>query len=485
MAIMGKDFDILIKEKLSSTEAKPPKELWDKINAQYNNEVFDEAVKDKFESFQETPPEGIYSSAITKLAAIKRAAVFKYSSVAAIAAILISSLFINNKNDIGAFEFYGLENSVTKNKVDNKVNSNKQKTKHIITESKQEKTVSEKEITNTNLNTNQSTLTDVNSEKTNLPEYNEVKSEVAEAKNQAEIKVDDNKIIEKSPAFEFQRFNNPPKFLASLIQLPESKINMPVYNYDSYRRNVSFISDDKIKPNSDIRRNFRYINKYSVGFSYSPEVIAVDDYPMQNSLSLDLKYQNINFIVQSGLDLLYYRESADYVLDYNRYEYQKKQYIVTDAEINLDNNGNPVLSPTDGYWEDVYDTTNYIHNAKGVDHNLVLRIPILLGYQWNFKNFGLFMKGGASYNVLVHNHTANLYQIDEFSSTNAFIYPVKKIYDNNIEYIFSGGVEYNIKNNLSFSSEVTSRFYKKEVFKNINSDNNFALGLKLGLLYEI
>jgi hypothetical protein len=109
----------------------------------------------------------------------------------------------------------------------------------------------------------------------------------------------------------------------------------------------------------------------------------------------------------------------------------------------------------------------------------------MIGYQWNKRDFGIFVKAGFSYNLNVFKRRTGVYKLDANSTQNSFYYPVNDLYESNFEYLFSSGFDYHIRGNISFTSEFIAKYYQNPVYQNIDFKNSFGLGLKLGILYEL
>jgi len=482
--------DILIKEKLNAVESTPPKGLWDKIEAgidAQNTQVFDEAVNEKLYDYAAKPNDSIYAS-ITKKIALQ-SLVFKLKIVAVAASIIIvSALFLFNKKEIGSFEFIPIEDSNIIELVNS--DSDNSAPNSIASYSMNQSSVNESEKSNIYQSQNNSNIIEnsINSSNNNLSNFSNIAESSADNKGSNTNQISNNLANSDMLIHVFELniypFNIKPENYemidSEIFSLTSNKKKLNKQDVDNHHFGVQ--NTDEQESKSTIKRNARYINKYSIGFNYTPNAIyAASNLNLNHALGIDLKYQNVNLIVQSGLIIEYIREKADYSLNYDKYEFQKKQLMFD--SLDFSSTGRP--TPINPYYVDVYDSSNYIYNSTANDHYVVMKLPLLIGYQWNKRDLGLFVKGGISYNINMYKNRTGVFDLDINSKQNSFYYPVNYLYDANIEYIIAAGFDYHIQKNLSFTSELISRYYKNPFYTNLDNGNAFGFGLKLGVLYEL
>lgn len=482
--------DIIIKEKLSTVESAPPEGLWDKIEAgieAQNTQAFDGAVNEKLHNYAAKPNDSIYVSIAKKLALQSLMFKIKIAAVAA-SIIIVSTLFLFNKKEIGSFEFIPIANSNTIELVNS--DSDRSVPNSSATAAINESFITKNEKNNTyqsQANYKVSEISNNSSSNNTLAlsytEESTLKSEESNS-NQVSNKPVNSDILINKFKLNIYPFNIKPDnyemFDSKAFRLTSKNLNLNKQDVDNYYFGVLNPEDEKSK--STIKRNTRYINKYSIGFNYSPNAIyTANNLDLNHALGIDLKYQNMNLIVQSGLIIEYIREKADYSLNYDKYEFQKKQLMFD--SLDFTSGGRP--TPLNPYYVDVYDSSNYIYNSTANDHYVVMKLPLLIGYQWNRRDLGIFIKGGISYNISVYKNRTGVFDLDAYSKQNSFYYPVNYLYNSNIEYIISTGFDYHIHRNLSFTSELISRYYKNPFYTNLKNSNAFGFGLKLGILYEL
>lgn len=491
--------DILIKDKLNSVESNPPIGLWEKLEPEIdalNNQAFDEAVKDKLHDVADNPSAGLYSTIAKSLAKQRLFYRLKIAGAAASVILIAALFFINNEKEIGYFDF--IEPQGTKIS-DANIDNDKELAKADIKEKAAEYPISNNQSSISQDDENKSNQIEKSLGKSSsgekisnqITEDNEVSNNIVENISLAdnsetqEVTINETQETSKKTSFSLNQFRQKYGGDNLIINKKLTPDNLITDKLSSLKKDYYGVNSDKDKSKSSIKRNPRFINKYSLGVNYSPTALYLgDNLGLNHSLGLDLKYQNVNLIVQSGVIFEYVREEADYALDYNKYEFQKKQLMFDSLDFtSVDNLGRP--TPVNPYYVDVYDSSNYVYNSVAKDHYVVLKIPLMIGYQWNKRDFGMFVKAGFSYNLNVYKRRTGVYKLDANSTQNSFYYPVNNLYESNFEYLFSSGFDYHIRHNISFTSEFIAKYYQNPIYQNMDFKNSFGLGLKLGILYEL
>ena len=224
----------------------------------------------------------------------------------------------------------------------------------------------------------------------------------------------------------------------------------------------------KVEEESTVRENpkTRQLNKYGIGLHYGPEIIDIDGTKMTDQgFDFSFNYQNINFIVQTGLGLRFSQDKVAYDMEYKRWDYLETQIRFDSAVFVLDQNGNPVLQPVDPYYEEVYDSLNHSYHATATENSVMLQIPILLGYQKDFKKFAYFVKGGIRFSVLAYTNTKDLMELDEQSKLVNINYPYQNRAKTNIDYELSLGGLYKINKNFQIHAEAFGRYYHYAIYE--------------------
>ncbi len=244
----------------------------------------------------------------------------------------------------------------------------------------------------------------------------------------------------------------------------------------------------KVEEEATVRDNpkTRQLNKYGIGLHYGPEIIDIDGTKMTDQgFDFSFNYQNINFIVQTGLGLRFSQDKVAYDMEYKRWDYLETQIRFDSAVFVLDQNGNPVLQPVNPYYEEVYDSLNHSYHATATEQSVMLQVPLLLGYQKDFKKFAYFVKGGIRFSVLAYSNTKDLFELDEQSKLVNMNYPYQNRAKTNIDYELSLGGLYKINKNFQIHAEAFGRYYHYAIY-----EENVASGVypwsvsgRVGIVY--
>lgn len=238
----------------------------------------------------------------------------------------------------------------------------------------------------------------------------------------------------------------------------------------------------------------RQLNKYGIGFHYGPEFIRVDDIKLTDQgFDFSFNYQNLNFIVQTGLGIRFSEEKLAYDMQYNRWEYLETQIRFDSLEVKTDQNGNPVfdqygkpvLVPINPYYVEIYDSASHSYHATATEQSVILQIPLLLGYQVDYKKFAYFIKGGIRYSLITHTNTKGLYEIDDQSKLVHLDYPYKVRAKSNIDYELSLGGIYKLNENFQIHAEALGRYYHYSMYEENppSGIHPWSLSGRVGLVY--
>jgi chemotaxis protein histidine kinase CheA len=244
----------------------------------------------------------------------------------------------------------------------------------------------------------------------------------------------------------------------------------------------------KTDEENTVRENpkMRQLNKYGIGLHYGPEIIDVDGTKMTDQgFDFSFNYQNINFIVQTGLGLRFSQDKVAYDMEYKRWDYLETQIRFDSAVFVLDQNGNPVLQPVDPYYEEVYDSLNHSYHATATEQSMIIQIPVLLGYQKDFKNVAFFVKGGIRYSLVALTNTKDLFELDEQSRLVNINYPYRNRAKSNIDYELSIGGIYKLNENFQIHAEAFGRYYQYSIYEENTASGVYPWSLsgRIGLVY--
>ena len=269
----------------------------------------------------------------------------------------------------------------------------------------------------------------------------------------------------------------------AVVEIPQEQESPEVTDGDNQSaENLNQEESAVVKENPKTRQ----LNKYGIGIHYGPEFMDMGGIKLtDHAVDFSFNYQNMNFILQTGLGFKYSHEKVDYNLKYKRWDYIETQVRFDSAIFVLDQNGNPVLQPVDPYYEDVYDSVRHKYSAQATEQIYMLQIPLSIGYQKDFKKFAYFIKGGIRYSLVVYTNTTNLFEIDEYSRLDYLSYPSKGRVKSNIDYEMSIGGIYKMTKKFQIHAEMFGRYYQHSIYtENPPSGiHPWSLSGRIGLVY--
>jgi hypothetical protein len=239
-------------------------------------------------------------------------------------------------------------------------------------------------------------------------------------------------------------------------------------------------------PKSDFHPKTRTFNRIGFGVHYGIESIQIDDKNLlTNNIDLSFNFQNLSFIMQSGIGMQYSQDVRGYNLEYMRNDYLATEMRFDSAVFVMDSTGNVSLVPVNPYYTDVYDSIHHTHNASYNEKYYSLRIPVMIGYQKDFKRMGLFAKGGIFYSRVIYRQKTAIYEPDESSRMIKIDYTGSERVSNQIQYVFSAGFAYRFSRNLQFSGELMTKYYQNSLYDNPDyaNLNPWSLEGRIGLVY--
>ena len=229
----------------------------------------------------------------------------------------------------------------------------------------------------------------------------------------------------------------------------------------------------------------RNYDKYSLGVHYGAEVIDVGDINVSsNNFDFSFNYQNNRFIVQTGFGLQVSKDQNQYNQEYMKSEYLDTQIRFDSIDFVPDGNGGMTPTPVKPYYVDVYDSVNHNYSNKIYETYYSIRIPLLVGYQINYNKLGLFAKGGIIYSHIFKNESENMNELDQQSHMIKMEYIKKERQSNQLQYVASLGVSYNIYKRLSISGEIMGKYYQTSFYKNEEFNTKpWSYEARIGLIY--
>jgi hypothetical protein len=232
----------------------------------------------------------------------------------------------------------------------------------------------------------------------------------------------------------------------------------------------------------------RKINKYSIGLHYGPEFMDIDGLKLTDqAVDFSFNYQNYNFILQTGIGVRMSSDRVAYDMKYKRWDYLETQIRFDSAVFVIDQNGNAVLKPVDPYYVEVYDSLNHSYSATAIEQNVMLQVPLLIGYQVDFKKFAYFVKGGIRYSLVVYKNTKNLMEVDEHSHLVNMNYTGESRAKSNIDYELAFGGSYKLTKQLCVEAEVFGRYYHYSIYEENppSGIHPWSLSGRVGLVYSL
>ena len=268
-----------------------------------------------------------------------------------------------------------------------------------------------------------------------------------------------------------------PQNIASKEESAPEKVQVPAR--DSQSLNSSSAVDNP--------KN-RQLNKYSLGLHYGPEFMDVNGLKLTDqAVDFSFNYQNFNFILQTGIGFRVSNDRVAYNMKYKRWDYLETQIRFDSAVIVLDQNGKPVLKPVDPYYVEVYDSLNHSYTATATEQNLMIQIPLLVGYQVDYKKFAYFVKGGIRYSVVVYKNTKDLMEIDEKSHLVNMNYASQSRAKSNINYELALGGAYKLRKQFQIQVELFGRYYHYSIYEENppSGVHPWSLSGRVGLVYNL
>lgn len=519
---MSKTYDQILKSKMEGMESAPPSELWSKIqnnipSAQATS-AFDQVVNQKVANINTPPPANLWKKIATSLQpTIPFYKTVFFRSAAAILIILgtVTSIYlINQENKESAI----LTDSFTTTKEISQPNSDIQGPN-----SSQTPIASEIQKTNNSTVTN-SNSSDIEIQKNNSePSYQsngsfakEEISNIAKTNTPISIEVINSQQENIELAHENQNIpiilqekieienqsnisiiteqpidNKSEKSISKIELQTKNKPNNPVVSDSTQKETPDQISEDKSPAIANITtedpkrlpKNPRNLNKYGLSFHYIPSQLNTSINPLNHQdFNFSFSYQNINFYTNLGLGFGFSSETAEYKIDYSRYEFVKVQFITDSLGFTYDASTQTYTPVAIGHHENVYDDVDYTYSAEATTRNYWINIPLNFGYIKDYKRFSLMAGAGINYAVVIATQTIDLFEPDNQSTIQNFYYPVHTRVNSNISYNLTSGIAMKMTEQLKLSGEIYGVYYQNPIYEDVDN-RAFGYGLKLGLIY--
>lgn len=478
--MMKNNFDDIIKNKLGSVSQEPPAELWSKINSSLPSSQFDSIISEKLSVSNINPPESIWpkiASEIRKPFYLKPAF---WWSAASVAVLFISlSIFTNNGNEqlisshkkvIRDSKVYSIQNKAKTNQTGNQNNkeqgfTNNQPSdkiaKHFNSTITNQNIISQSKPQEINQNGNPSTSTFAENEQSNtLKGINGITIQPEEIANSQPYHIQTND--------------------TSISSLPKVENIALLAESDSLQ-----VNDNIELAKNEIIRNPRNLNKIGAFAVINPLYIKQGlNEVIINSINLGGVYQNENLLAEAGFGLGFSEEKINYRMDYQRYEFVKKQFVTDSLAFYYDTTSNSVVPIGFGHHEDVYDDVYHTYSSTLSTRFTYFNIPLRFGYIWDFRRYSLSLKGSINYNLIIAKSTSGLLELDENSTLVSIYMPEKTRYINNFSYGLASGFNMKLRKDLYFTSELGVNYFQNNIYSNVEASNKpLSLNLNGGILY--
>lgn len=244
-------------------------------------------------------------------------------------------------------------------------------------------------------------------------------------------------------------------------------------------------ANDKVQ-DSGFHPQTRDFNRLGFGLHYGIENIkAGDNELISNNIDLSFNYQNLNFILQSGVGIQFSQDDRDYNLEYIRNDYLATEMRFDSAIFVMDSAGQVNFVPVNPYYTDVYDSIYHTYNSYYYEKYYSIRIPVMIGYKKDLKNIDLYAKGGILLSRVIYKQKKDIYETDEYTRIIKLDYLGSDRVFNQIQYVLSAGLAYNFNKNIQFNGEIMTKFYQNSLYDNkaYANINTWSLEARVGFIY--
>jgi len=254
-----------------------------------------------------------------------------------------------------------------------------------------------------------------------------------------------------------------------------------------YLNSRSFDSLIPLRKDIPAKANITPINFYA-GIHYTPGLVyengEIGSGQKEHTMGIDVGYKFNGFFIESGMGLNYTQQDATYEIEFLQnelvYTYTKVDsivYQIDTAQATLIRNY--ITSDVD-----IYDSINYSENTKTTNQYSYLRVPLLIGYKFEFRKVSFFLKGGALFSVLLKGDApvptvdGKALTITNIDRVSPFMVTTKW------QVMLSAGVAVPLNKLVMFAVEPQFR-YSLKTYSDQNLQYNkkpYSIGVKAGLL---
>lgn len=226
--------------------------------------------------------------------------------------------------------------------------------------------------------------------------------------------------------------------------------------------------------------------EWSLGLWFHPEATLHNDPSLQNTQSLGLHFsasvRKGNMVFQTGLGLKNSKDRGNYNVTFNQY-LGSYQHVY---EVTYDSTENGVVPTYHTVTQEVYDTIPHFAIAESKIHYRYLEIPLMAGYQKDFRKISLTVKGGVNASILFDSNIRNTSVNDEKIRVITEEKEQLERADVNWQLLLHAGITYRINSQFSFGIEPSARYFMSSEYKYLpGKKGSCGLGIRTGIIYHI
>lgn len=227
---------------------------------------------------------------------------------------------------------------------------------------------------------------------------------------------------------------------------------------------------------------------WKLGLSANPELTLYPNDTISNSrnynFDFSVSYHVNQFFVQSGLGIAMARDEGRYKVDYESYDvigtYNDLQNITFDS---TDQGVIPIYETKK---VEVYDSIRHIKISKTTNTYTYLQIPLLIGYQKDFKRFGMYVKAGPNLSLLINRNIPGAQLPEDIRIIDMDARIANRV-NTSWQLMMGAGINYHLSSKWEIAVEPTFRYYLKSAYdsRHVSTKHPFAFGLRAGVFIKL
>ena len=467
-------FDNQIKKKLEELNSAPPDYMWDRIQGGLN--------------ISPAKPNVWFKKLFVRIsAAILLLLVIAFGWYYFSGTELVSDTKSESKVTGKEINNSGVEPNSEKEKAELANNVIAQKIKPIDSKTIAKKQISTKDLTHVKV-----AHREIIKSASNTTNYVGISPEKFKIIETPEIVTQTNSITEVNNSEPINKYNE-----SEIIHQSSSEISTPIDTLQNSIKAETNSSDKAqennlnsapVKPENMAKSELPELNIYQIGIHYgAANMFNTNNQNPAQIPSVSFSYKNLNFVFRTSFSMMYSYEEAKYNMYYKTKVFDRKQNITNDLGSIWDPISQqylPVVYQSNS--EDVYKVLNDTFSSFAKDKYYNFRVPVMLGYNKNIRKFGYGAFVGIAYTKQMYKKTEGLKELDNNSTLTKLYYPVLQRRRNNLEYLLSANVSYQILPKFTFEFEIQSSFMQNSIYLNPKEKNSISwfAGFGAGLLYQ-